>query len=84
MEEKVASKPTSECKGNACGDVSITFLGPGHGYLFKNGGSRRINLRVRWSVGVACLDWSSYDLNPAESIQISNEAAYCTVEANYS
>lgn len=75
--------PSGECTGSACEDVAITYLGPGHGYKIKNAGPRRISLRVQWSVGLSCLDWSSYELNPGEAKQ-SHSLAYCdTIEADY-
>lgn len=74
--------PSTECNGNACEDVAINYLGPGHGYLFKNLGSRRVGLRIQWSVGWSCLEPSNYELNPGETKR--SNLTYCdTVEANY-
>ena len=71
----------TECNGNACGDVSITWTG--HGYDVRNNGNKRVRVRVRFTFGLQCLDWTSIDLNPGEVHSYGN-GAYCEpVEANH-
>jgi hypothetical protein len=75
------SDATESCRGNACGDVSVSWTGSG--YEIANHGSKRVRVRIRFMWGYGCLDWTSYVLDPGESDYSSN-GGYCEpYEAHY-
>ena len=80
---KAPQPPPAECIGNACGDVSISYLGWGRGLLFKNASFRRVGIRVRWDIGFSCLDWSNLELSPGESKRVRNHGYCSPLQANH-
>lgn len=70
-----------QCQGNACGDISITWNG--HGYTIQNHGGRRVKVRIRFTFGFQCLDWTDVHLGPGQSQSFGNGAFCNPYEANY-
>jgi hypothetical protein len=77
------SIPSDQCSGDACGVVSLDWLGVGQGYRVSNSGKERVRVRIRWVFGFQCQDWTNIELNPGQSQNYLN-GGYCQpVEANY-
>ena len=70
-----------DCQGNACGDVSVDWTG--HGYHISNHGVRRVLVRIRFTFGLQCLDWSDIHLGPGQSQDYGNGAFCNPYTANY-
>jgi WD40 repeat protein len=54
----------SECEGDACGVVTVTWLDPG--YRFENTGSRDVAIRIWFAAKGDCL-LSEFSIAPAKS-----------------
>jgi hypothetical protein len=70
-----------ECLGNACDDIRIEY--PGAGFIIRNGGGRRIRVRLRVLSGWDCTPWTNFDLDPGESRRYLTGGYCCPYDANY-
>ena len=54
----------SECEGDACGAVTVTWLGPG--YRFENTGSRAVAIKIWFAAKGDCL-LSKFTIAPSKN-----------------
>ena len=54
----------SECEGDACGVVTVTWLGPG--YRFENTGSRAVAIKIWFAAKGDCL-LSKFTIAPSQN-----------------
>jgi len=71
----------TKCRGNACTDVSVKWTGSG--YNIRNSGNRRVRVKIRFTFGLACLDWTSIELDPGASKKYGNGGYCLPYEAKY-